>query len=84
MDSGTPYILVAIIGLVLIAIAAIRTHRAGPQRRVSRLAAVAFACVLASMAFGDDRAIGYGLIGIGVALAVIDIFLRRRGTGVGS
>ena len=34
--------------------------------------------LLAGILFGEERPIGYGLLGIGVVLAVIDIFIQHK------
>jgi hypothetical protein len=45
------------------------------------LASLAFGFVVAGIVFGNDnRLIGYGLMGIGVLLAVLDIFRNRNKT----
>lgn len=44
----------------------------------SSLAGVAFAFVVFGIAFDDDRLLSYGMMGVGVLLAVVDIFLKRR------
>ena len=45
---------------------------------LSLLSSLAFGFVLAGILFGDERQIGYILLGIGMLLAVIDIFMQRR------
>ncbi len=42
------------------------------------LTGLAFGFILAGIIFGDDRLIGYSLLGIGVILAVIDIFKKLK------
>jgi hypothetical protein len=42
------------------------------------LAGLAWAFVLAGIIFGEDRLIGYGLMGVGVVLAVIDVFITPK------
>ena len=46
------------------------------ENRLTPMAGLAFGFVLAGILFGDDRLIGYGLMGVGVILAVIDIVKR--------
>ena len=38
----------------------------------------AFAFVLAGIIFGEERIVGYGLMGVGVVLAIVDIVNRSR------
>jgi hypothetical protein len=78
VGASSAYVLVAIVALALIALAVIVSGRGGGSR-LTPLAGVAFACVVAGIAFGENRLLGYGLIGAGVALAVVDMVLKRRG-----
>lgn len=71
------YLVVLIVVLALLAVFAFRVVTR-PQPRMTPLAAVAFAFVLAGVVFGEVRLVGYGLMGIGVALAIADIVLQRR------
>jgi hypothetical protein len=51
------------------------------KTRPSRWAFLALPLVLAGILFGENRLIGYGLMGAGVLLAVIDIIIRYRNQG---
>jgi hypothetical protein len=53
------------------------TSRRKPEKGLSRLAALSFAFILAGIIFGENRLVGYSLLGIGVLLAVIDIYYKR-------
>ncbi len=67
--------------LAVLAVVAILVLFVGRQRRANRLtplAGLAFACVVAGIVFSDDRLVGYGLLGAGVVFAVIDIFNGSR------
>jgi len=70
------YILIAIIVLLVIAVLVFLTGK--KQNRLTPLAGLAFAFTIAGIIFSDNRSIGYSLIGIGVILAVIDIFRRSK------
>jgi hypothetical protein len=39
---------------------------------------LSFVFVIAGIVFGDDRLIGYGLIGVGIILAVVDIIMKSK------
>jgi membrane-bound ClpP family serine protease len=52
------------------------TRNGRRQRRFSTLAGMAFVFVLAGLFLGGNRLPGYGLIAIGVVLAIIDMFRR--------
>jgi len=51
------------------------------KTRPSRWAFLAFSLVLAGILFGENRLIGYGLMGAGVLLAFIDIVVRFKKQG---
>ena len=42
-------------------------------KEITPLASLAFGFILAGILFGDDRILGYSLLGIGAILSVIDI-----------
>ena len=75
----THYIIMGIAALVIIVGLLIFVGRTRPAHRLSKLAAVAFAFVIGGIVFGENRIIGYSLMGIGVLLAIID---ARRGARV--
>jgi len=78
MTSPLAYILVSVVVLVVMAVLVLMLRGQGGQRRLTPLAGIAFACVIAGALFGENRWLGYGLMGVGVILAVVDIFRRRR------
>lgn len=80
MDMSQVFIVVSITVLAIVALLVFFVARAGKERRLTPLAALAFGFILAGIVFGDDRLIGYSLLGIGVILAVIDIFRRSKRT----
>jgi hypothetical protein len=77
MDTSQIYILISIIVLAIIAIVVI-LRRKKRQKPPSKLTALAFAFIMAGIIFGDDRLIGYSLIGFGVTLAIIDIVKKFK------
>lgn len=83
MDASPFFILGAIVALAVIAILIFAIRKKGPQKQLSPLAALAFLLVVAGIFFGEDRLIGYGLLGAGVVLAIIDIIRKqwRRESG---
>ena len=48
------------------------------NHHLTPLAGVAFALIVAGLVFGEHPVLRYGLIGAGVALAVLDIVRRSR------
>ena len=79
MDTTIPYIFISIGALLILGMLAYATGKAGRPGRLTPLAALAFVFVLAGILFGEDRIIGYVLMGVGVLLALIDIFKKSRG-----
>jgi hypothetical protein len=74
------YIAVAIVVLAVIALLMVFVRRSGKEKRFTPLAGLAFGFILAGLFFGEKRLIGYGLLGVGVLLAVIDMFKKSKNT----
>ena len=72
------FIAVSIAVLAAIAVLVFFVGKGRRENRLTPLASLAFAFVLAGILFGDDRLIGYSLLAIGVILAVVDMFRRSR------
>lgn len=77
MDASQIYILIAVVVLLIIAILVVFVKKKG-VKPFTPLAGLAFAFILAGIIFGDSRAVGYSLMGIGVILAIIDIVRKSR------
>ena len=75
------YIVTAIIVLAILAIFFVFVRKNTGQKQPSRWVFLAFFLVIAGIVFSENRIIGYGLMGTGVLLAVIDIILRNRNQG---
>ena len=71
------YIIIAIVALAVVALLVFFVRKK-KENRLTPLASLAFAFTLAGILFSDDRLIGYGLMGVGVLLAVVDIFNRLK------
>ena len=78
MDTSTAYIATAIVALAIVAVLVFMVRGSKRENRLTPLAGLAFALVAAGIVFGDDRLIGYGLMGGGVVLAIVDIVTRSR------
>jgi lipopolysaccharide export LptBFGC system permease protein LptF len=73
----TVAIAVAVVVLAILAVLLVAgRHRKG--KALTGLTGVAFAFVLGGVLFGENRLLGYGLLGIGVALAVVDMARKWR------
>jgi hypothetical protein len=57
----------------------VRRRPAPGGTRLTPLAGLACAFILAGIFYAEDRPLGYGMLGIGVALAVYDLFSGTAG-----
>jgi hypothetical protein len=78
MHTSQIYIALSIIVLAIVGLFAFLLGKRGANR-LTPLAGIAFGFVIAGILFGEKRIIGYGLMGIGVILAIMDIVLRSKG-----
>lgn len=78
MAAAQIYLAISIIVLAIIAILVIIVGRKKQQKRPSKLALFAFFLVIVGIFFGDTRLIGYGFIGAGVLVAIIDIIRNLK------
>jgi len=75
------FIAVSIVVLAIIAALVFFVRKGKKGEGVSPLAGVAFGFILAGILFGEDRFAGYGLMSIGVVLAIIDMVMKMRAKG---
>ncbi len=78
MESSQIYILISIIVLLIIAILLIFVRKNKKQKSLTPLGGLAFAFVIAGIVFGENRLVGYGLMGVGVLLAIIDSIKKLK------
>ena len=78
MTTSLAFVAISITVLAVVAILVFFMRGKKAENRITPLASVAFAFVLAGILFGEDRLLGYGLMGIGVIFAVADILNRSR------
>jgi len=81
MNISQIYIAVSIGVLAVIAILVFFAGKNNKEKRLTPLASFAFAFILAGILFSKNRFIGYGLMGVGVLLAVVDIFNKAKTKG---
>ena len=79
MDTSLPYIVIVIGALLILGMLAYASARSGRPEKLTPLAGLAFAFILAGILFGEQRLFGYGLIAVGVVLALIDIVKKTKG-----
>jgi hypothetical protein len=68
MDTSQVSIIISIVVLAIIAFLLYITNRKELKWGISKRAALAFAFIIAGIIFGENRLVGYGLIGVGVIL----------------
>ncbi len=73
MNTSQIYIIISIAALVFVVILFLAARKRG--KKLTPVVGFAWALVLAGIIFSEDRAIGYCLIGVGVAFAVMDMYL---------
>ncbi len=78
MNISQIYIAVAIIGFAVIAVLVLFGNKGKTQNRITPLASLAFLFTLAGLFFGENPFVGFGLIGIGVILAVVDMYNKSK------
>ena len=80
MEASQLYIIIAIIVFAVIAIIVffLNKKRGKKPAPVSTLTHIAFLFILAGIFFGENRAVGYSLLGTGVVLAVIDMIRKSK------
>ena len=69
------------VSIVILAVVALILYRKGwrkDQKGLTPIAGLAFGFILAGIVFGEERFISYGLMGVGVVLAIVDIIKQTR------
>jgi hypothetical protein len=78
MNTSQIYIAISLVVLIVVALLVFIVRKERNKNRLSPLAGLAFGFILAGILFGEDRFIGYGLMGVGVILAIIDMYQRSK------
>lgn len=78
MDQIQIYIAIVIIVFAIIALLFLSTEKRAKSKKLTPLTSLAFAFVIASILFEDNRLIGYGLIGVGIIIAFIDTLREKH------
>lgn len=78
MNASQIYILISIAALVLVVILFLAARKKG--KKLTPVVGFAWALILAGIIFSNDRLIGYGLMGVGATLAIIDLFITPKRT----
>ncbi len=78
MSLSEIYIAIAIVALIIVALLVFFVNKKKKGGKLTPLAGLAFAFIIAGIIFSDDRLISYSLLGIGIILAVVDIIKQRK------
>ncbi|MCX6737875.1 MAG: hypothetical protein NTY11_00390 [Candidatus Parcubacteria bacterium] len=78
MNAQSIYIVIAIVALAIIGGLMIFMKKMRPGAKLSPLAGLAFVFLIAGIIFGENRLIGYILIGIGLIIAIFDIIKKFK------
>lgn len=84
MSSIQIYIAVSVLVLLIILAFLFLVNKNRKDYKLTPLAGLSFGFILAGLFAGEDRVIGYSLLGIGVILAVTDMLRKlknHRATG---
>lgn len=79
MNTSQIYIVMSVVVLAIIALFAVFVRKSKKDKKLTPLVGLAFGFILAGIIFSDNRLFGYSLIGVGVILAIIDIFRKLKG-----
>jgi len=77
MNTAQIYILISIIVLAIIMVILVLTRKK-IGKPLSKLATIGFLFIITGMIFGENRVVGYSLMGVGIILAVIDMIRQIR------
>lgn len=78
MNISQIYIFILIVGFAVIATLVLFGSKGKTQARLTPLASLAFLFTLAGLFFGGNPFVGFGLIGVGVLLAIVDMFNKSK------
>lgn len=78
MNASQVYIAILLVSLAIIAALTLYRKKTAVGKKLTPLASIAFAFVLGGIIYGENRLIGYGLLGIGVILALVDSAINKK------
>ncbi len=78
MSASAVYVAIGLLALLAVAVLALALGRRPGASTLTPLAALSFGMVVAGIAFGENRAVGYTFFAVGIGLAVVDM-VRKRG-----
>lgn len=80
MNTSQSFVLISILILVIVAVLVfvVNRNKAGKGKALNPLAGLAFGFILAGLFVNENILVGYGLMGIGVILAVSDMVNKMK------
>lgn len=72
------YLAIAVISAAVIIFLLFLRNKNSKNKNLSPLVSAGFGFVLAGIIFGENRLIGYSLLGVGAILSVADICIKRN------
>ncbi len=78
MDASQIYLVIAILSFLVIALIFFLMRGKKQTKTTSTLTYLAFIFVIFGIVFGENRYVGYSLMGVGVAIAIVDIILKGK------
>jgi hypothetical protein len=78
METAQINILLVVAGLAIIILIMLFLSQKDGNKKLSFLAGLAFAFIIAGIIFGGNKLLGYGLIGTGIILSIVDIIIKSR------
>lgn len=75
MNSSFPFLLIAIVTMVTLAVVIFYKKQ---EQKFTPLASLAFTFVLSGIMFSSNRFVCYGLLFVGVSLAIADILNKSK------
>ena len=77
MNISQIYVLISVVALAVIMFVLILTRKK-MGKPLSKLATVAFLFIIAGLVFNGNRFVSYGLMGVGVILAIVDTVNKSK------
>lgn len=81
MTLANTYLVFSLLILFLFAGMFFFSNRFKKEKKLSPLAGLSAAFIVAGIFFGNNRRLGYGLLAVGIVLAVSDIIAKLRSVG---
>ncbi len=78
MFTSIAFILVSIVVLLVVALLVFFASPTRSENHLTPLAGLAFGFIVAGILFGEVRILGYGMMGVGILIAIVDILRRPQ------